>query len=139
METLIRCRILWCLIWVCTVLSSCLSNKKVARLIWVKRILKIQPLPGYIPIYPVLKQFISTLAGSNKTQSKRRPKIVFQDQLSINAGQILQNASREHSAILSTFIKLQFVFKTIFWSIFECPLKTGFTVYNIYTSMEIDV
>ena len=40
----------------------------------------------------------------------------------------MQNAPREHSAILSTFIKLPFVFKTIVLSIFEWPLKTGFTV-----------
>ena len=36
----------------------------------------------------------------------------------------------EHSAILSTFIKLPFVFKTIFMSIFEWPLKTGFAVFG---------
>ena len=41
---------------------------------------------------------------------------------------VLQNAQRENSAILSTFIKLSFVFKTFVLSIFECPLKTGFTV-----------
>ena len=41
---------------------------------------------------------------------------------------VLQNAPREHSAILLTFIKLQFVFKTFVLSIFEWPLKTGFTV-----------
>ena len=42
---------------------------------------------------------------------------------------VLQNAPREHSAILLTFIKLQFVFKLIFiLSIFEWPLKTSFTV-----------
>ena len=41
---------------------------------------------------------------------------------------MLQNAPREHSAILSTFIKLPFVFKTFVLSIFEWPLKTGFTV-----------
>ena len=35
----------------------------------------------------------------------------------------------EHSAILSTFIKLPFVFKTFVLSIFEWPLKTGFTVH----------
>ena len=35
----------------------------------------------------------------------------------------------EHSAILSTFIKLPYVFKTFVLSIFEWPLKTGFTVY----------
>ena len=33
----------------------------------------------------------------------------------------------EHSAILSTFIKLPFIVK-IFFSIFECPFYTGFTV-----------
>ena len=34
----------------------------------------------------------------------------------------------EHSAILSTFIKLPFVFKTFVLSIFEWPFYTGFTV-----------
>ena len=33
-----------------------------------------------------------------------------------------------HSAILSTFIKLTFVFKTFVLSIYNWPLKTGFTV-----------
>ena len=36
---------------------------------------------------------------------------------------------REHSAILSTFIKLLFVYKTFVLSIFEWPFKTDFTVY----------
>ena len=36
----------------------------------------------------------------------------------------------EHSAILSTFIKLQFVIKIFVLSIFEWPFKTGFTVLN---------
>ena len=35
---------------------------------------------------------------------------------------------REHSAILSTFIKLPFSIKTFVLSIFKWPLKTGFTV-----------
>ena len=35
----------------------------------------------------------------------------------------------EHSAILSTFIKLQFVIKIFVLSIFEWPFYTGFTVY----------
>ena len=35
---------------------------------------------------------------------------------------------RERSAILSTFIKLPFVIKIFVLSIFEWPLKTGFTV-----------
>ena len=38
------------------------------------------------------------------------------------------NAPREHSAILSTFIQIPFVFETIVLSVFEWPLKTGFTV-----------
>ena len=41
---------------------------------------------------------------------------------------VLQNAPREHSAILSTCIKLPSVFKTFVLSFFEWPLKTGFTV-----------
>ena len=40
----------------------------------------------------------------------------------------MQNAPREHSAILQTFIKLPFVFKSFVMSIFEWPLKIGFTV-----------
>ena len=44
---------------------------------------------------------------------------------------VLQNALLEHSAILSTFIKLQFVFKTFVLSIFEWLLKKGFTVCTI--------
>ena len=60
---------------------------------------------------------------------KKNTKIGFLDQLSLNAGQkhcrMLQG---EHSAILSTFIKLPFVIKISVWSIFEWPIKTGFTV-----------
>ena len=39
----------------------------------------------------------------------------------------MQNAPREHSAILLT-IKLLFAIKTFVLSIFEWPLKTSFTV-----------
>ena len=41
---------------------------------------------------------------------------------------VLQNAPREHSAILSTSIKLPSIFKTFILSIFEWPLKTGLTL-----------
>ena len=41
---------------------------------------------------------------------------------------VLQNAQREHSAILSTFIKLPFFIKIFVFSIFEWPFYTGFTV-----------
>ena len=44
----------------------------------------------------------------------------------------MPNAPREHSAILSTYIKLPFVVKTFVLSIFQWPLQTGFTVFNIY-------
>ena len=42
----------------------------------------------------------------------------------------MQNALLEHSTILLTFIKLPFVLKTFDLSIFEWPLKTGYTVYE---------
>ena len=44
----------------------------------------------------------------------KRPKLGFQDQLSLNAGQkYCRMLQGEHSAILSTFIKLPFVIKII--------------------------
>ena len=59
----------------------------------------------------------------------KRLKIGFQNQLSLNAGQkYCRMLQREHSALLSTFIKLLFDIKIFVLSIFEWPLKTGFTV-----------
>ena len=56
--------------------------------------------------------FHSTVKPALSGHSKRRPKLVFQQyELSLNAG---QKYRREHSVILSTFIKLPFVFKTFF-------------------------
>ena len=53
------------------------------------------------------------------------------NQLSLNAGQkYCRMLQGEHSAILSTFIKLPFVFKTFVLSIFKWPLKTGFTCFE---------
>ena len=63
------------------------------------------------------------------SHSKGRPKNGFQDLLSLNAGQkYCRMLQWEHSAILSTFVKLPFVFKTFILSILEWPLKTGFTL-----------
>ena len=60
---------------------------------------------------------------------KRTQKFGFQDRLLLNAGQkYCRMLQGEHSAILSTFIKLPFSFKTFVLYIFEWPLKTGFTV-----------
>ena len=42
----------------------------------------------------------------------------------------------EHSAVLLTFIKLPFVIKIFVLSIFEWPLKTGFTVYVFRSIVE---
>ena len=56
-------------------------------------------------------------------------KIGFKAQLSLNAGQkYCRMLQGEHSAILSTFIKLSFVNKIFVLSAFKWPLKTGFTV-----------
>ena len=54
----------------------------------------------------------------------------FKDQLSLNAGQKYCRMLWEHSAVLSTFIKLTFVYKTFVFSIFEWLLKTGFTIFE---------
>ena len=61
----------------------------------------------------------------HKRPLKMKTKIGFQDRLSLNAGQkYCRMLQREHSAILSTFIKLQFVIKSFVLSIFGWPLKT---------------
>ena len=65
-----------------------------------------------------------------KRPLSKRPKIGFQDLLTLNAGQkFCRMLQGEHSAILLTFIKLPFVIKIFVFSIFEWPLKTGFTVF----------
>ena len=66
----------------------------------------------------------------------KRPQFGFQDQLSLNAGQkYCRMLQREHSAILSTFIKLPFVIKIIVLSIFEWPIYTGCTVCCAMSSL----
>ena len=73
----------------------------------------------------------------SKTSVKRplskRPKIGFEDQLLLNAGQkYCRMLQGEHSEILSTFVKLPFVIKISVLSIFEWMFTTGFTVlFNI--------
>ena len=59
-----------------------------------------------------------------KRSLKKKIKIGFRDILSLNAGQMIP---LEHSAILTTFIKLPSVIKAFVLSIFEWPLKTGFS------------
>ena len=66
-----------------------------------------------------------------KQSLSKRPQIVFHDQLSLDAGQkncrLLQ---KEHSAILSTFIKLPLSLRSLFCLFFEWPFYTGFTVHG---------
>ena len=64
-----------------------------------------------------------------KRPLKKKTKIGFQDRILFNAGQkYCKMLQGEHSAILSTLIKLPFVIKIFVFPIFEWPLKTGFTV-----------
>ena len=78
--------------------------------------------------------YICTVKPVLRGHSKRRPKIGFQDRLWLNAGgKYCRMLQGEHSAILSTFIKLPFAIMTFVLSIFEWPLKAGFTVYDFKT------
>ena len=62
----------------------------------------------------------------NKTCVKwplsKRPKVGFQDRLSLNAGQ-------KYCRMLLIFIKLSFVIKIFVLSFFEKPFCTGFTIH----------
>ena len=58
----------------------------------------------------------------------KKTKTNFQDQLSRYAGPKYCRMLQEHSAILSTFIKLQLVIKIIVLSIIEWQFYTCFTV-----------
>ena len=72
------------------------------------------------------------LFGSQYSQTcvkrplSKRPKNVFKGGLLLNAGQkYCRMLPLEHSATLSTFIKLPFVIKTFVLSFFEWPFYTG--------------
>ena len=81
------------------------------------------------PLKPCRKSK-STVKTCIKWPLSKRQKIVFQDQLSLIAGQkYCRMLQGEHSATLSTFIKLRFVIKIFVLSIFEWPFYTGFIVH----------
>ena len=73
-----------------------------------------------------------------KQPHKKKTKNRFHYQLSLNAGlkfcRMLQgeHSAIEHSAILLTLLKLQFVIKIFALHIFEWRLKTGFTVLQSF-------
>ena len=71
-----------------------------------------------------------------RSHSKRTPIDGFQYQLSLNAGQkYCRMLQGEHSAILTTFIKLPFSIKTFALTIFKWQIKTGFTVFWCFLSL----
>ena len=79
-----------------------------------------------------MQKTLDTVKPVLRGHSKRRPKFVLKTDLSLNADQkYCRMLQWEHSAILSTFIKLPFVFKTFVLSIFEWQLKTGFIVASL--------
>ena len=72
-----------------------------------------------------------------KRPLSKRQKMSFQDQLSINAGRkYCRMLQGEHSAILSTFIKLPFIIKIFVLSIFEWLFYIGFTVNHDLISLK---
>ena len=90
-----------------------------------------QLLSAFVIFHTFLCHFMYNNTCLKRLLSKRA-KIGFQDQLLLNAGQkYCRMLQAEHSAILSTFIKLPFVIKIFVLSIFEWPLLTGFTVFHL--------
>ena len=64
-----------------------------------------------------------------KTETLKRPKIGFQDQLSLNAGQkYCRMLQGENSAILSTFLQIPFVSNIFVLSFLSGHFYTGLTV-----------
>ena len=59
--------------------------------------------------------------------TQKRPKIGFKTDYCLMQ-------VKEHSAILSTFMKLPFAIKSFVLSIFEWSIKTGFTVCEMVAS-----
>ena len=90
--------------------------------------LKVKEMEGFLEYK---KEEVMYSKSLPITATLKRPKIGFQDYLSLNAGQkycwMLQG---EHSAILAVFIKLPFVINIFFLSFFEWLLKTGFTIWT---------
>ena len=82
------------------------------------------------------KTTVKPVLGS---QSKRIPKIGFQDLLLLYASQkYYRMLPLEHSVILLTFIKLPFVIKIFVLSSFKGLLETGFTVLYVNALSKIE-
>ena len=79
------------------------------------------------PLYPSFF-FLKALLSMNEDQKEDQKLFFKTDYRLMQVKSIAECSKREHSAILSTYIKLPFVFKTSVMSISEWPLKTGLTV-----------
>ena len=88
-------------------------------------------LPSLISDFVIASKECMIQSNLCKTSTLKRPKIGFQDQLLLNAGQkYCRMLQGEHSAIALwfTIIKLPFVIKIFVLYNFEWPFYTGFTV-----------
>ena len=82
-------------------------------------------------VWSIFEWTFYTVFTCVKWPLSKRQKIGFQDQVLLNAGQkYCRMLQGEHSAILSTFIKLSFVIKNFVLPIFEWLFYTGFTVHK---------
>ena len=70
---------------------------------------------------------------------KKDQKLVFKTNYRLMQVKSIAECSKmlqgEHSAIVSTFIKLPYVIKIFVESIFEWPFNTGFTVVNSHACL----
>ena len=82
--------------------------------------------------FPRCDTFVNKMSLHKLPLKKKDPKLVFKTDYCLMQVKSIADAPREHSAILFTFIKLPFVFKTFVLSIFEWLLKTGFTVFFMF-------
>ena len=104
----------------------CLSSWRLMIVVWLFITIPWVYLQFVIVVFPDHNHllFLFCKLTAVKWPLSKRPLIGFQDQFSHNAGlKFLKN-----SALLLTFIKLQFVIKIFVLSIFECPFYTGLTV-----------
>ena len=104
-----------------------------------RQIMRSRNLKEYIySVLCVLSSLSISIMCYSKTCVNRllskRPKIGFQDQLSLNADQ------GEHSAILLPFIKLPFVNKIFVLSIFQWPFCKGITIaFPCHTCLQTEL
>ena len=109
------------------------KNEKIETLFHSKNHLSkdMQNQPKFvIQIYYVSQNYFCQYSKTCVKQPlSKRPKIGFQDQLLLNAGQLYCRVLQEERlAILSTFIELPFIIKIFVFSILKWPFYTRFTV-----------